>query len=161
MEAGDYRVITISFDERDKPAAAFQKKKDYIKAIGKPLPEGAWKFLTGDHDSISKLTDSVGFKFIKKDGDFLHPGTLIALSPDGKIIRYLYGVRFLPFDLKMALREASAGRPGSAIRSALLFCFSYDPEGRRYVFNILKVGGTLTLVMALGFFIFLNKNRKP
>jgi protein SCO1/2 len=158
----DYRVITISFDERDGPADASRKKRDYIKAIGKPFPpfpEEAWKFLTGDNESISKLTASMGFKFQKRGDDFLHPGTLIVLSSEGKIIRYLYGVRFLPFDLKMAVTEASAGRTGSAIRSALLFCFSYDPEGRRYVFNILKVGGAVTLFLALTFFIFLKDKK--
>jgi protein SCO1/2 len=161
----DYRVITISFDERDGPADSSRKKSDYIKAIGKPsppippFPEEAWKFLTGDNESISKLTASVGFRFQKRGDDFLHPGTLIVLSSEGKIIRYLYGVRFLPFDLKMALTEASAGRTGSAIRSALLFCFSYDPEGRRYVFNILKVGGAVTLFLALTFFIFLKDKK--
>jgi protein SCO1/2 len=137
----DYRVITISFDERDGPADASRKKRDYIKAIGKPFPpfpEEAWKFLTGDNESISKLTASMGFKFQKRGDDFLHPGTLIVLSSEGKIIRYLYGVRF---------------------RSALLFCFSYDPEGRRYVFNILKVGGAVTLFLALTFFIFLKDKK--
>jgi len=32
------------------------------------------------------------------------------------------------------------------------FCFSYDPEGRRYVFNLLRVSGTVIL-LTLGSFL--------
>lgn len=156
----DYRVITVSFDPRDTPEVALRRKTDYIKAIGKPFPPGAWRFLTGDPGAIGKLTSSLGFKYRSEGEDFLHPGALVVASPEGKVVRYLYGKRFLPFEVEMALAEASAGRPASAVRSALLFCFSYDPQGRRYVFNLLKVTGTVTLLTALAFFIFLKKTTR-
>ncbi len=158
----DYKVITLSFDENDKPPLALEKKKNYIKAIGEPFPEEAWRFLTGTPESIRALTDAVGFRF-KREGDgFEHPAALIVLSPDGKIVRYLYGLTYLPLDVTMAITEASKGRVGPTIRRVLLFCYSYDPQGRTYVFNILKVTGTVIVFFAAVLLVFLmikGKNR--
>ena len=80
---------------------------------------------------------------------------MIILSPDGKITRYMYGTDFLPFDLKMALLEASEGRVGPTLSKVLRFCFSYDPKGRKYVFNTLKITGIVTLLFALSLILFL------
>lgn len=151
----DYEVITLSFDENDKPPLALEKKKNYIKAIGKPFPEEAWRFLTGDPESIRALTDAVGFRFRRQGNDFEHPAALIVLSPHGKIIRYLYGLSYLPLDMTMALTEAQEGRAGPTIRRVLLFCYSYDPQGRGYVFNILKVTGSVVLFFSAVLVVFL------
>lgn len=159
----EYQVWTVSFDETEKPDLAFEKKKMYLKMIEKPFPEDAWRFLTGDKENIHKLTDAIGFHFKKQGEDFLHPVTLVILSPDGKITRYMYGTEFLPFDLKMALLEASEGRVGPTLSKVLRFCFSYDPQGRKYVFNTLKVTGIVTLLFALSFILFLvfKGKKKP
>jgi len=159
----EYQVWTVSFDETEKPDLAFEKKKMYLKMIEKPFPEDAWRFLTGDKENIHKLTDAIGFHFKKQGEDFLHPVTLVILSPDGKITRYMYGTEFLPFDLKMALLEASEGRVGPTLSKVLRFCFSYDPKGRKYVFNTLKVTGIVTLLFALSLILFLvfKGKKKP
>jgi protein SCO1/2 len=151
----EYRVISVSFDEMEKPDLALQKKKTYLKIIQRPFPEDAWRFLTGDKDNIHKLTDAIGFRFKRVGQDFEHPVALIILAPDGKIVRYMYGADPLPFDLKMALLEASQGRIGPAITKVVRFCFSYDPKANKFVFNTLKVTGTITLVFALSFVVFL------
>jgi protein SCO1/2 len=166
LEPGkQYSVLTISFDETDTPDLSLRKKKNYLHAIQKPFPEDAWTFLTGDNDNITKFTNAVGFKF-KKDGDFFkHPVALIVLSADGKIIRYLYGSTFLPFDVQMALIEASEGRVGATVGKVLQYCFSYDPKGRKYTLNITKVTGTVILFLVIVFFIYLiitsrSRNKK-
>ena len=159
----EYQVLAFSFDEAEKPDLALEKKKMYLKMIEKPFPEEAWRFLTGDKENILKLTDAIGFHFKKQGDDFLHPVTLVILSPDAKITRYMYGTEFLPFDLKMALLEASEGRVGPTLSKVLRFCFSYDPKGRKYVFNTLKVTGIVTLLFALSFILFLvfKGKKKP
>jgi len=159
----EYQVLTFSFDETEKPDLALEKKKMYLKMIEKPFPKDAWKFLTGDKENIHKLTDAIGFHFKKQGKDFLHPVSLVILSPDGKITRYMYGTEFLPFDLKMALLEASEGRVGPTLSKVLRFCFSYDPKGRKYVFNTLKVTGIVTLLFALSLILFLvfKGKKKP
>lgn len=159
----EYHVITLSFDENEKPDLALEKKRMYLKMIEKPFPEDTWRFLTGDKENIHKLTDAIGFHFKRQGKDFEHPVTLVILSQEGKITRYIYGTDFLPFDLKMALLEASEGRVGPTVSKVLRFCFSFDPKGRKYVFNILKVTGIVTLLFALSFILFLvfKGKKKP
>lgn len=158
----DYIVLSVSFDEKEKPDLARQKKKTYLKIIQKSFPEGAWRFLTGDEQNIHKLTEAIGFHFKRVGEDFEHPVSLIILAPDGKIVRYMYGADPLPFDLKLALVEASEGRIGPTIVKVVRFCFSYDPKANKLVFNMLKVTGTVTLLFALSFILFLIlKGKKP
>jgi len=158
----DYIVLSVSFDETEKPGLAHQKKQIYLKMIQNPFPEDAWRFLTGDKENIAKLTDAIGFHFKRVGEDFEHPVSLIILAPDGKIIRYMYGADPLPFDLKLALVEASQGRIGPTIAKVVRFCFSYDPKAHKLVFNMLRVTGTVTLLFALSFILFLIlKGKKP
>jgi len=157
----DYVALAVSFDETEKPDLARQKKQMYLKMIRKPFPEDAWRFLTGDRENIHKLTDAIGFHFKRVGEDFEHPVSLIILAPDGKIVRYMYGADPLPFDLKLALVEASEGRIGPTIAKVVRFCFSYDPKANKLVFNMLRVTGTVTLLFALSFALFLIfKGRK-
>ncbi len=148
----DYQALSISFNEDDTPETAMEKKQNYITSLKNPVPEESWKFLTGDMENINRLTQSVGFNFKRQGDHFLHPAALIILSPEGKIVRYLYGNTFLPFELRMALIEASEGRVGATIGKVLKFCFSYDPAGRRYVVNILRISATVILSIA-GIFV--------
>jgi protein SCO1/2 len=146
MEPGrDYQVLTISFDDTETSALAAQKKKNYLKTFHRPFPESAWRFMTGDARSIAALTDAVGFRFQRTGKDFNHAGVITVLAADGKITRYLHGITFLPFDIKMSLIEASKGKTMPPLNRVLAFCYSYDPEGRRYAFNFLKVVGVVVV----------------
>lgn len=156
----DFVVVTVSFDHSDTPSLAAQKKNNFLNTLPPDFPSDGWRFLTADSTSIRRLTDAVGFKF-KPDGDlFIHSSSLIVLSPEGKIVRYLYGIDFLPFDFEMAVVEASKGKVGPTISRVLAYCYSYDPEGRRYVFNITKVAGTLGLISVAALFIGLTVRSK-
>jgi len=152
----DFQVITLSFDDKDTPQIAADKKVNYVKLIGKSFPQEAWKFLIGSETNIRKFTDSIGFKFQRdSEHDFSHPIILVVISPTGKIVRYLEGISFLPFEVTMALNEAAGDRVGSPARKALLYCFSYDPLKKSYVFNILKVTGTVMVLFVGSFLAYL------
>ncbi|RJQ42508.1 MAG: SCO family protein [Nitrospiraceae bacterium] len=151
----DYQVLAVSFDEKDTPQIASEKKPGYLKATNIPFPDDAWRFLTGNAESINRFAHAAGFHFKKEEVGFSHPVTLIFLSPEGKIVRYLDGVTFLPFEFEMAVTEASKGRAVSLARRTLLYCMSYDSAGKRYVFNTLKVAATLVIITIGLFFIYL------
>lgn len=157
----DFKVVTLSFDDRDTPAIARDKKRNYLKAVGRPFPEQDWTFLTGDAANIRRFTDSIGFTF-QRDGehDFSHPVVLVVLAPGGKVVRYLYGTRFLPFAVTMALTEAAEGKVGSPTQRVLQYCFSYDPQKHSYVFNILKVTGTVMVLFVGSFLVYLIRTSK-
>lgn len=161
LELGeDYGVLAFSFDEEEGPELALAAKRNFASTLREDLPQEEWRFLTGDERNVLAVTEALGFRF-KRTGQhmFIHPNVLIALAPDGTIIRYLYGPRFLPFDMGMALTEAAKGTPGLSIRRLLTYCFDYDPESRSYVvrsFRFLALG----IIVLLGvFFLFLVRRR--
>ncbi|HJN06676.1 MAG TPA: SCO family protein [Bacteroidales bacterium] len=152
----DYQVYTISFSHTEKPPLAKKKKDSYEKLVRHGDPKNSWKFFTGDSVTISRLFDQVGFKVKKEGKEYIHPGTLIVLSPKGKITRYLYGTTyFLPFDIKMAIVEAADEKSGPTINKMLKYCFSYDPDGQKYVLNFTKILGSLILLIVIGLLVTL------
>ena len=162
LELGrDYQILTISFNDKEKPELAAAKKLSYTGLLEKPYDENAWRFMTGDSASIYTMTNAAGFMFKKEGNDFVHAGALIVISPNGKIARYLYGTQYLPFDVKMALTEASEGKTGPTIARILQMCYSYNPEGRTYVFNVTRIAGIGILLFAVVFVIVISiKNKK-
>ncbi|MFZ4464314.1 MAG: SCO family protein [Bacteroidales bacterium] len=161
MELGkDYQVFTVSFNHLENSQLASKKKKTYLKLAGQEEHADGWKFFTGDSLEINNLLQSIGY-YVKQEGkEFIHPATLVVLGKDGKITRYLHGTNFLPFDLKMAVSEASEGRSGPTINKVLEFCFSYDAEGKKYVLNTTKISGSLIILMALILFTSLTISGK-
>jgi len=158
-----FQLLTVSFDVRDKPEMAAKKRLNYLKQVNRPLPEDTWRFFTGDQENIDKLTNAVGFSYQRAGADFTHPGGLILLSPERKIVRYLYGIEFLPFEFKMGIMEAAQGKVSPTTAKLLRYCFSYDPEGRTYVFNIARVVATVMLISVLffiGFLVFVTRRNR-
>jgi protein SCO1/2 len=102
--------------------------------------------------NIQRITDGAGFYFMRSGNDYVHAGALIIVSPEGRITRYINGIQYLPFDVKMALIEASNGKVTPTIAKVLRFCYSYDPEARTYTFNVVRVSGVV-IVGLVGIFV--------
>jgi protein SCO1/2 len=78
------------------------------------------------------------------------------LTPEGRLARYLYGIKYRARDLKFSLAEASAGRYTNALDRLILYCYHYDPTANAYVLfagRFMRAGGALT-VLILGFFLW-------
>ena len=161
MELGnEYQVITISFNTKDTPEKAAIKKNNFVTKIGEENRKH-WIYLTGKEENILKITESVGFKYMPQGLDFAHPSAIILLSPEGKITRYLYGINFLPFDVKMAIIEAQQGIARPTINKRLEDCFAYDPNGKTYTLQVTRiVGGMMVFILLIGFIILVLKGRK-
>ncbi len=151
----DFQVLTVSFDERDEPEIAAQKRTNYLGEITRPFPPAAWRFLTGPAATTKALADAVGFKFKRVDDDFVHAAAIIFISPKGRITRYMYGTTYLPADLQLAAQESARGEAQPTINKFLKFCFSYDPAGRRYVLNTTSIGAIVILLAAAIFVVVL------
>jgi protein SCO1/2 len=151
----DYRIITVSFNPKEGTALAKRKKDNYVNLLGLEALKDGWTFYTTDSANIARLTQSVGFRYKQSGNDFMHVGTLIFLSPDGKITRYLNGTHFLPFEFKMAVIEASKGQSGPTINKVLQYCYSYDPAGHGYVLNITRLAGIIITFFLVVLFISL------
>ena len=156
----DFNIITLSIEKNDTYMHAKTTKDRILKTFKKPFQTNAWSFLTTKNQkNIDLLTDSVGFKYERrvKDGvvDYLHPAAIIVLTPKGKVSRYLNGIKYLPFDLKLAIFEASDEKTRPTIANTLLYCFAYDAESKTYLFKAEKIVGGFIFLIVVIFFIYL------
>jgi protein SCO1/2 len=146
----DFRVVTVSFDDRDGPSIAENKRRNYLAGLAPGFPPDAWRFLTGEAAATRRLADAVGFGFRREGEDFVHPAVVTVLAPGGKVVRYLYGLSFLPFDVKMSLVEAARGREVPTATRILQLCYAWDPGARTYALDATRLLGVATLaVLAL------------
>lgn len=162
LEPGkDFNVISVSFNPQENYVMGNEKKENYYKTINRGIPDNAWRFLTADSTNVAKISDALGFYFKKEGNDYVHGAAIMAVSPDGKITRYLFGTDFNPFDFKLAILEASQGKTGTSIAKIVQFCFSYSPDAKKYVLNVTRVagGGILVLLIIFSSILFLKKKK--
>ena len=163
----DYQILTISISPKEEVAMAAEKKQNYLASVGRPIDAHGWTFLLGDKANIDAVATAAGFhyKYEKDIDQYAHAAGIFVLTPEGKISRVLYGIEYAPRDLRLALVEAAQGKLGSAVDKLLLFCFHYDPMGRKYAvyaMNVMRLGGGITASVLAIFvwFMFRNERRK-
>ncbi len=159
----DFQLVTISFNPADTAELARLKRINMLDTIeaNKPKLED-WRFLVGDQENIDKITQAVGFHYVPDENgvDFVHAASVMFISPEGKISRYLNTLQFNPADLELAVIDASLGRARSFMQRIERLCYSFDPEGRAYVLKVNRIILGITLVFVL-FFVFFLVFRKP
>jgi protein SCO1/2 len=167
FDAGrDFTMLVVSFDPGDTPAMAREKRADALKRYSRPGAEAGIHFLTGRESEIKKLTHAVGFRYAYDPaiGQYAHPATIMVLTADGRVSRYLFGIEFAPRDLKFGLMEAAQNHIGSVIDQVLLFCYHYDPSTGKYGFAVttaVRIGGALTVLLLAGFILIsLRRERR-
>jgi protein SCO1/2 len=158
----DFRALTVSIDPKDRPAQAALKQHNLLQAMNRP--GGPWPFLTGREPQIQQLARVLGFQYTydPKSDQYAHPACAFVLTPDGRISRYLYGADFRPFDLRLALEEASRGRIGGIFDRVLLTCFRYDPATRRYAWAVrgaLRATALASVLGLLGAIVWFSRRR--
>jgi len=160
----DFDVVLISFDPRDTPAIAAERKRAHLAYWSIEGDANAWHLLTGDEASIQRVTSAAGFtyRWDERSGQYAHVSGVLVATPEGRLSRYFYGVEYSPRELRLALVDSSEGKVGSVIDELLLYCFHYDPESGTYgllVMNLVRLGGALT-VLFIGGFILLMRRRE-
>jgi protein SCO1/2 len=150
-----YEVVFVSFDSRETPAMASEKKKAALSHFHRPETSAGWHFLTGSAENIAAATKAANFRFSfdARANMFAHASGMMILTPDGRISRYFYGVEYPGRDMRLGLVDASAGKIGSPIDHVLLFCYHYDPSTARYsasILRIIRLGGILTIFALIG-----------
>jgi len=162
----DFDIVTVSFDPRDTPATAREKKTAYVRRYGRSGAEASWHFLTtSDETQIHELTDAVGFRYRydPKTMQYAHGATIVVLTPQGRISRYLYGFEYPQKDLRLALVEASNNRIGNLTDQFLLICYHYDPATGRYAsraMNVVRAGGVVTVAGLAGYVVLMLRRDK-
>jgi protein SCO1/2 len=155
----DYQALTVSFDPKDPPPIAAEKRRGYLQSIGFPdQEETRWPFLVSETDSAKRLADAVGFHYANdpKTGEWAHVAAVMVLTPDGKVSRYLYGIEYPTKEFRLAVVEAAGGRVGTSFDRFLLTCYRYDPASRKYepyALGFVRAGGLLVLAALTGLIV--------
>lgn len=165
FDAGsEFEVVVVSFDPSETSEQAGTAKRTYLERYDRPGTESGWHFLTGNEQAIQVLTRSVGFRYVylPEDDQFAHAAGILALTPEGRVARYYYGVEYAPRDVRLGLIEAADSQIGSMVDQVLLYCFHYDPTTGKYsavAMNILRLAAGVTIVF-LGLFLFRQWRRE-
>ena len=164
LDVGDaFDVVVISIDPRETPLQATDQKLATVKRYGREQTAGGWHFLTGDEESVRRITEAAGFRYawVEENQEFAHASGMIVATPDGTLSKYLYGLDFPPKDVRLALVEASEGQIGTVVDQILLYCFRYDPKLGKYtavVTRILRLAA-LVFLAVLGSFLWIMWRR--
>jgi protein SCO1 len=153
----EYDLIVVSIDPKETLEASNKRRAMVLADYNVPGAEKGLHFLTGDQANIDRLTQAAGvqFEYDAEQQQYGHPAVITLLKPDGSMARYLYGLEFIPNDLRLGLLEASEGRSISTIEQLILYCYHYDPKGGKYVlvaWRVMRLGAGAcgaTLVFAL------------
>ena len=160
----EFDVVAVSFNPREGPGLASQKKAAYMERYARPRTASGWHFLTGPESSIKQLTDAVGFRYEydERIKQYAHGAGIEVLTPKGVISKYFYGIEYSPRDIRLGLIEASEERIGTPIDDFLLFCYHYDPATGKYgaaVLRLVRVAGILT-ILAFATFLTVSLRRE-
>jgi protein SCO1/2 len=158
----DYDVVFISFDDRDTPHMAAQKKVFAMDHFHRKETAAGWHFLCGSRESIAAVTNAANFhfNFDAKNNVFAHASGVMLLTPEGRISRYFYGVEFPGRDLRLGLVDASQGKIGTPMDKMLLFCFQYDPSAARYsatILGVMRLVAVATVAGLVGLIVFYRR----
>ncbi|HLY61118.1 MAG TPA: SCO family protein [Terriglobia bacterium] len=160
-----FNVVTVSFNPRETPGLAANKKKVYVGIYGRPGASEGWHFLTGDEAMIQKLTSGVGYHyaFDPASDQYAHATAIMVLTPRGKLSRYFYGIDYPSRDLRLSLVEASNNKIGSPVDQVFLYCYHYDPATGKYgliIANVLRIAGSVTILVLGGFLWMLFRHER-
>ena len=108
-------------------------------------------FLRGAPKDVEAIAHAVGitYRYLEQEKEYAHTAGIVALTPNGTVARYLYGVVYKPRDLRLAVAEAKEGQTTSTVDRILLYCFHYDATVGRYApvaANVMRICGAVTLL---------------
>lgn len=164
----EFKVLSLSFDTRDKPEDLEKFQKQWA------LDGETWVVASGEEGEIKKLLTALDFRYRydKTTGEFLHPNLIVAITPDGRVSRYLNGVLPKERDLRLTVMEAKKGLSMlSPFDGFYLRCFTFDNATGTYrtdwkFIAETVLGGSTILTIFLFFFgrdiyCFIFRRKKP
>ena len=149
----EFQVLFVSIDPTEQPELASVKKEAMLEKYPRGSAKDGLHFLVGGKREIQLLTEAIGFgyRYDPVIDNYAHTATIMFLTPDGRLSRYMNDVAFQSRDVRLALIESSEGAIGSPMDKFLLFmCYHYDPLRQSYAASavkIMRLGGLVTLTL--------------
>jgi protein SCO1/2 len=143
VRSPEHRVVVLSFDANDN-----LETLRHAKSMLGQEPAN-WTFGLLSQEDSERLTSSVGFKFFfsERDQIFVHPTVLMFLSPEGKVMRYLYGTEPRARDIELSLIASRDRAPhlNEIVDMLKLTCFQFDATRSRYALHPAVIFGSVGL----------------
>ncbi len=159
----DFDVITIGIDPEETYQTAERARQKYGRLVGdSKAVEAGWHFLIGEDKQIKAAAKSVGFgyKFDPETKQYKHKASLIVLTPEGKVSRYLHGAGYPPKRLQVAIERAGRGEIATSQEQAdlpgfSLNCFDFTSQNNASAALWgMRIVGVLTLAGLIGMVLF-------
>lgn len=165
-----YRIVTVSIDPGEQFTLSRAKKNSILESLENEefskAAEAEWHFLTAAKESSESLARQIGFRYRwdKERKEWIHGAAIFFASPEGVLTRALFGLSFDSKSLRLALLEASRGKVGTLAEKFLLFCYHYNPKGKKYALvatRVMQLAGALTvLIVALAYLLWLIPSKR-
>ncbi|PEQ13648.1 hypothetical protein B2G71_04795 [Novosphingobium sp. PC22D] len=162
LRAGrDFAVVAFGIDPEERPADARADIGRLAKQRSDGLP-ASLVATVGDADQLHAVTDALGYHyaFDPRIGQYAHAAATAVLTPDGRLVRWLYGLSPDPAQMREALADAEAGRTGGFLKQLILLCYHYDPETGTYsllIDRVVRYAGIATVVLIAALILFLRR----
>lgn len=154
-----FEIVTIGFDSANDTPEAMAA---FARAQG--IDPRGWRFLSAPAETITALSDELGFIFFPSPRGFDHLNQLTVIDRDGIVYAQVYGATFeLPW-LVEPLKQLIFNRPESAghawaglVDKIRLFCTVYDPATGRYEIDnslFFQIAIGLTIVLSVFFYLW-------
>ncbi len=151
-----FDVVTIGFD-----TAVDTPERMRVYAGERGINSENWNFLSGDRETVDRLSRDLGFIYYPSPRGFDHLSQTTVIDSDGIVYRQVYGDSFEPPQLVEPLKELVFGTKNRLpvtisdwINNVRLFCTVYDPASGRYIFDYSVLVTFITGFFSLGIILF-------
>lgn len=156
LGSDSFSVVSIGFD-----TAIDTPERMKIFAAERGVNDQNWQFLSGDADTIQRLSHDLGFIFFPSPRGFDHLAQITIVDAEGTVYRQIYGDKFDPRQLVEPLKELVYGTKSRLpvslndwINNIRLFCTVYDPTTGRYTFDYSIIMTFITGLLSLGIILY-------
>lgn len=146
-----FSVVTVGFDE---PVDTPDRMRYF--AAQRNIDDPDWYFLSGDTETIERLSRDVGFLFVSSPKGFDHLIQSTVVDANGEVYRQVYGEVFTAPLLVEPLKELLYGKTVATsvvdrlINNVRLVCTIYDPTTGLYHFDYSLFVGIGAGLLSLG-----------
>jgi protein SCO1 len=159
LNAGrDYKLVAVSIDPHDSSHNA----ADRLRHLGSANDN--IQLLTTAGDNAALLAHVAGFRnlYDREHQQYAHPAGFLIATPDGRISRYFFGVRYDADELRSAIAAARRGGVSNIVRQVLLVCFHFDPTLGPYSAAIMIAlrAVSITMLTLTGLWIGIRIHRR-
>ncbi|WP_395396298.1 SCO family protein (plasmid) [Novosphingobium sp. BL-8A] len=161
----DFTIVAFGIDpsetDQDARADLARLESQTVQKRSAPVPMVA---TTGGQGAVHAVTDALGYRyaFDPRIRQYAHVAASAVLTPDGRLVGWLYGLSPDAAALEKALIDARAGRSGGLARQLILLCYHYDPVAGTYslaIERLIRWAGIATVLGIAALILWLR--RKP